>query len=69
VWLDLYTNAGFVDEDARFTLGPVQGLEGWPSPPLQWWAPPFATDHAHIWAVIRDNRGGLTVYDQPVIVR
>lgn len=69
VWLDLYTNAGFVDEEARFVLGPVQGLKEWSTPPLQWWAPPVATEHAHIWAVIRDNRGGVTIFDQPVIVR
>lgn len=69
VWLDLYTNAGFVDEDARFALGSRGGDSEWVTPPLQWWAPPFATEHAHVWAVIRDNRGGLSVFDQPVIVR
>lgn len=69
VWLELYTNAGFVDEDARFTLGPSRPMAEWITPPLLWWAPPVPTDNAHLWAVIRDNRGGVTVFDQPVIVR
>lgn len=70
LWVDYYTNAGNAPEEDPISLPAPpdpDGIQGMPC--LPWRAPGFPTEHAHIWTVVRDNRGGLLVRDQRVIVR
>ncbi len=70
LWIDYYTNAGSISDEARFGLrAPEAGAARQRTGCTPWWAPPTPTEHAHLWAVVRDNRGGLTVHDQRIIVR
>lgn len=70
LWLDYYTNAGSVPEDARINLGRFEyGGTRVGACCATWRAPSTPTEHAHVWLVVRDNRGGLTVHDQRIIVR
>lgn len=71
LWLDHYTNVGSFQEDvAGFPLdAPVDPAGVEMSDCIDWQAPSAATEHAHLWTIVRDNRGGLTAWDQRVIVR
>jgi len=74
LWLNSFANAGrFSDDDdyeTSFSLEPpTSPAPSKRTPCLRWQAPSTTTDHAHVWAVVRDNRGGLTVRDQRIMVR
>lgn len=71
VWLDYLTNAGNLpDEDARFGMdAPGDDTASQRTPCIRWQAPTVPTDQAHLWAVVRDDRGGTAVWDQRIIVR
>lgn len=71
LWLDHYTNAGSFPEDvAGFPLhAPAERADVAQSSCVQWQAPNTPTEQAHLWAVVRDNRGGLTLWDQRIIVK
>jgi hypothetical protein len=69
LWVEYYTNAGSVPDDARFGLGQPQesDRELWYC--ASWQPPTSPTDDARIWLVLRDDRGGLTWRTQRIIVR
>lgn len=70
VWIESFTNAGALTNDANFGVPPpLPGKTGTQIRCLGWRPPPIATEHAHLWAVIRDDFGGLTVWDQRILVR
>lgn len=70
IWVNSFTNAGLLLGDAEFGVKPVlDDGEATRGNCLGWRTPPMPTENAHIWAVIRDDYGGLTVWDQHVIVR
>jgi len=70
VWVDYYTNAGAVPDDARYALhAPATNSDVSRSDCALWRAPMFPTTEAHLWAVVRDDRGGLTWRDQRIIVK
>ena len=70
LWAENYTNAGHVPDDARFGLTPPEGNEMTVTSPCAYWqAPPFATDEARIWIVVRDDRGGIGWLEQQILVR
>ena len=71
LWLSYFTNAGNLpDDDGSFTVRPPAGAEEVRRTEcIRWQAPRTTTQHAHLWAVVRDNRGRLTAWDQRIIVR
>ncbi len=71
LWLDYFTNAGELPEDdASFgLLPPKTATDTRRTECLRWRPPSTPTDHAHLWAVARNNRGGLSVWDQRIVVR
>ncbi|HMA94870.1 MAG TPA: hypothetical protein VKP30_19400 [Polyangiaceae bacterium] len=71
VWLDYLTNAGNLPgEDARFGIdAPQDDSAVQRTPCIRWQAPTVPTENAHLWAVVRDDRGGTAVWDQRIIVR
>jgi hypothetical protein len=70
VWIKSYTNAGEVDSDGEQSLPVPPQLTGTTMGTcVNWRAPSSPTEHAHVWLVVRDNRGGLAVRDQRIIVR
>jgi hypothetical protein len=70
LWLDYFTNTGKLLEDGHFSLEPPSdALTPAPSGCAYWQAPPIPTEHAHLWVVVRDDRGGLALWDQRIIVR
>lgn len=71
VWLDYLTNAGNLpDDDARFGVDAPEGdTTARRTPCIRWQAPTAPTDNAHLWAVVRDDRGGTAVWDQRIMVR
>lgn len=71
VWLEYLTNAGNLpDEDARFGVDEPEGkAAARRTQCIHWQAPTTPTDNAHLWAVVRDDRGGTAVWDQRIIVR
>ena len=70
LWVEYYTNAGHVPDDARFGLSPpaTTSTPATSSCAL-WQAPQVATDEARIWIVVRDDRGGQAWLEQAVVVR
>jgi hypothetical protein len=70
LWLDGFTNSGKILDDARFSLeSPSDASTPEVTRCVNWQAPPTPTEHAHLWIVVRDNRGGIALWDQRVIVR
>jgi hypothetical protein len=70
LWLDYFTNAGGLPDDPTFALlTPKDATTTERSDCIAWVPPPEATQNAHLWVVVRDNRGGLTVRDQRILVR
>lgn len=70
VWIEAFTNAGALTNDADFGVPPPSpGKTGTRIRCLGWRPPPIATEHAHLWAVIRDDFGGLAVWNQRILVR
>ncbi len=71
VWLEALTNAGQLPADeASFGIRPPrEGAAARRTPCIRWQAPTTPTRHAHLWTVVRDNRGGLASWDLPIIVR
>ena len=70
LWLDAFTNAGSLPDDASFALhapSKPSGIQRTPS--VFWQSPSTPTEQAHLWAVVRDSRGGLTVSEQRILVR
>lgn len=70
MWLDYFTNVGQIPDDARYIVRPQPN----PEEPdrsmcILWRAPTKPTEHAHVWVVLRDNRGGLATWDQRIIVQ
>jgi hypothetical protein len=71
LWLSSLTNVGLLPADeADVALNaPADPAAKISTPCIRWQPPQSPTDHAHLWAVVRDNRGGLTVWDQQILVR
>ncbi|HMA91666.1 MAG TPA: hypothetical protein VKP30_03225 [Polyangiaceae bacterium] len=70
VWIETFTNAGMLSNDPDFGVSPPQpGEAGTQIRCLGWRPPAVATEHAHLWAVVRDDFGGLAVWDQRILVR
>jgi hypothetical protein len=71
LWLSYFTNAGTLPDDAgSFAVHPPTGAaQVERTECIRWQAPPRTTEDAHLWAVVRDDRGGLAAYDQRIIVR
>ncbi len=71
VWLSYFTNAGKLpDDEASFVLhAPTDAVSARRTQCIRWQPPGAPTEHAHLWAVVRDSRGGLAVWDQRIIVR
>ncbi|MBN1605114.1 MAG: hypothetical protein JW940_00700 [Polyangiaceae bacterium] len=71
LWLSYFTNAGSLPDDSgSFALRPpTEAAEVKRTQCVRWQAPRTPTEDAHLWAVVRDNRGGLVAFDQRVIVR
>jgi hypothetical protein len=64
VWVDYYATGGSVG-DGRV---PLDAGDGGTSSPMRW-VPPAASDaEARIWAVVRDERGGLAWVEQRIII-
>ncbi len=72
VWYDYFSNirdlAEYNDWEKR-ALNDRDGGVHEKTSCINWYAPPVPTEHAHIWVIIRDDRGGLTAWDQRIIVR
>jgi hypothetical protein len=70
LWVEFFTNAGGLSGDGGFALRPPDAEDS-PSrnPCIFWRAPPMATENAHLWVVVRDDRGGVATWDQRVLVR
>jgi hypothetical protein len=71
LWLDYFTNAGNLPADEA-SLGlrpPAQASATRRTECIRWQAPKVPTEHAHLWAVVRDDRGGLATWDQRIIVQ
>jgi hypothetical protein len=71
LWLSYLTNAGNLPaDDANFALeAPTFPAISNRTPCIRWQPPTAPTEQAHLWAVVRDNRGGLSTWDQRIIVR
>ncbi|HEY5955600.1 MAG TPA: hypothetical protein VIV60_03560 [Polyangiaceae bacterium] len=74
LWLEYFTNAGAVPDDTSFALRSPQtnatdNVTDQGKPCVWWRAPNVATENAHIWIVVRDDRGGMATWDQRVLVR
>ncbi|MGC4064777.1 MAG: hypothetical protein QM784_09065 [Polyangiaceae bacterium] len=70
LWVEYFTNAGVFPDDDGFALPPPAANDSSRRNPCIFWrAPPNATDNAHLWVVVRDDRGGVATWDQRVIVR
>jgi hypothetical protein len=71
LWLDYFANAGSLpDDEGSFAVHPPTGAaDAERTECIRWQAPRQATEHAHLWAVLRDNRGGLATFEQRIAVR
>jgi hypothetical protein len=70
LWLDFFTNAGSLPDDASFALqAPSDPATPRRTRCANWQAPAVPTEQAHLWVVVRDNRGGLSAWNQRIIVR
>ena len=71
LWLTYLTNAGNLpDDEASFALhAPPDGATVKRTPCIRWRPPRTPTEEAHLWAVVRDTRGGFATWDQRIIVR
>lgn len=71
LWLSYLTNTGNLpDDEASFGLdAPTDAASVKRTQCIRWQAPSTPTEHAHLWAVVRDSRGGFAVWDLRIIVR
>lgn len=76
LWVNYFTNAGNLpdrdddsDEASFGVRAPDTENDLARTPCIDWRPPRSATEHAHVWAIVRDNRGGLAVWDQRIVVR
>jgi hypothetical protein len=70
LWIEFFTNAGALPDDNGFAIPPPEADDSPRRNPCVFWrAPPIATDNAHVWVVMRDDRGGVATWDQRVLVR
>jgi hypothetical protein len=72
LWFDYFTNVRRIVDDSdseRRALNDNNGGIREPTPCINWIAPVAPTENAHLWVIIRDNRGGLTAWDQRIIAR
>jgi hypothetical protein len=70
LWVDFFTNAGTLPDDSAFSLPPPGADDDTARHAcLYWRAPSIPTENAHLWVVIRDDRGGVATWDQRVLVR
>ncbi len=65
LWVRYYASAGDL-ANSEATLDPAR-YSG-TSPPAAWAPPPDAADDVRLWAVVRDDRGGLAWIEQRVVV-
>jgi hypothetical protein len=71
VWLSYFTNAGNLpDDETSFALhAPTDATRVSRTQCIRWQPPSTPTEQAHLWAVVRDNRGGFATWDQRILVR
>lgn len=70
VWIKYFTNAGRLPSDPNIDVPfPADSATRTDRRCIEWQAPTFPTEQAHVWVAVRDDRGGLTVWDQRILVR
>jgi hypothetical protein len=72
LWFDYFSNARDMSNDNDSETRALNDKNGGVherTSCINWYAPAAPTEQAHVWVIIRDNRGGLTAWDQRIIVR
>ena len=70
LWLEYYANAGALPDDSRTAAPPpIDSSSSSFVRSAGWQAPQKPTESARLWAVLRDDHGGLNWLEQRVIVR
>jgi hypothetical protein len=69
LWINYFTNSGGVPDDNGYAIRPTSADDPSALRCAMWRAPTMTTDNAHVWLVIRDDRGGVATWDQRILVR